>query len=197
MDDERTVNRNRMIVDALLDRRMELEEERKRLDTEMTKLRGESDRLARELEILEEMLGATRPEQKVTFASIPAQAPSTFAPSAPSSTPAAPVRPRSTPHVRFRKGSVGSKLWPSMQERFSGIEFGVDDVCTLLKEQSPDTKHPYEASWRLCSELIERAVFLVTSQSKSGRGFAKRFRIADAYAISPPAAKGIGLLASP
>jgi len=195
MEDEKANARNRMLISALLDRRIELEEDRRRIDGEMGKLRQESERLARELEVLEEMLGATRPDQRVSFASMPSQ-PTTFS-SAPAQAPAAaaPARPRNAPHVRFRKGSVGAKLWTILQERYSHVEFGVDDVCELLKEQSPDTKHPYEASWRLSSELVERKVFLVTSQSKSGRGFAKRFRIADEYALPKPAEpKGIGLM---
>ena len=191
-EQDRATTRDRMIVEALLDRRMELEEERHRLDGEMVKLRGESERLARELEILEEMLGTTRPEQKVTFAAPPAP---TFAAPAPSAPTVSTPRPRAAAHVKFRKGSVGSKLWPLIQDHYSAVEFGVEEVCNLLKDQSPETKHPYEASWRLCNELIERKVFLVTSQSKSGRGFAKRFRIADPYALPPPPeAKGVGLL---
>jgi hypothetical protein len=97
--------------------------------------------------------------------------------------------------VRFRKGSVGAKLWPTVVDLYAEKEFGVEEICALLETDSPDTKHAYEASWRLCNELIERKVLLVTTQTKSGRGFTKRFRIAETYGGAPaPEPKGIGLM---
>ena len=41
MEEQKAVSRDRMILEALLERRMELDEERKRLDTDMAKLRTE------------------------------------------------------------------------------------------------------------------------------------------------------------
>ena len=194
--ENRVATRDRMVLEALLDRRLELDEERKRLDTEMTKLRSESDRLGVELQILEEMLGATKTEGKATFASV---APTSFPQAPPSAAPQPPPPRRTAAHVRFRKGSVGQKLWPTIVQRYAEVEFGVEEVVALLGEESPDTKHSYEAAWRLCNELIERKVLAVTSQSKSGRGFTKRFRIAEAYGGAPVPQEpkketGIGLL---
>jgi len=201
MEEQKAVSRDRMILEALLERRMELDEERKRLDTDMAKLRTESDRLAAELLILEEMLGTTKSETRVTFASVAAQAPGPAFPTAasPAAAPVQHVPRRPAAHVKFRKGSVGSLLWPTIVQRHSEGEFGVEEVVALLTELSPETKHSYEAAWRLCNELIERKVLVVTSQSKSGRGFTKRFRIAEAYGGAavpqePKKEQGIGLL---
>jgi len=195
-DASRAATRDRMVLEALLDRRLELDEERKRLDAEMTKLRTESDRLGAELQILEEMLGATKAEPKASFASVtPAPSPFPAAPAAAHAAAPPPPPRRPTAHVRFRKGSVGAKLWPTVVELYAEREFGVEEICALLEKESPDTKHAYEASWRLCNELIERKVLLVTTQTKSGRGFTKRFRIAETYGGAPaPEPKGIGLM---
>jgi hypothetical protein len=198
-EEQKVATRDRMVLEALLERRLELDEERKKLDADMAKLRTDSDRLAAELLILDEMLGTTKAETRVTFATVAAQTAPSFPTAATASPPPPPAPRRPAAHVKFRKGSVGQKIWPTVVQRYGEVEFGVDEVVALLGEESPDTKHTYEAAWRLCNELIERKVLLVTSQSKSGRGFTKRFRIAEAYGGAPAPAKpeepkGIGLL---
>jgi hypothetical protein len=191
MGEDRTVVRERLIVEALLDRRMELEEESQQLDAKLQNLRTESERLAQELEVIEEILGATPPELKQGFAELP---PPESPPSMPPAPPTEPVSARPASPVKFRKGSVGSKLWPKVVTKFGGQEFGVEDVVDLLKQLSPDTKHAYESAWRLCNDLISREVLIVTSQSRSGRGYTKRFRIAERHLPLPAKnPEGIGI----
>lgn len=156
--------RERLMLTALLERRVSVEEETRRLRADLTELTRREAELRDEIAALDAILGAI-PEPKKE-----SEPPSLFirAPT-PAATPP-------TKRKRRRKGSRREQMLPTLRARFGGGAFTTDDVTNLILEEEPgERRKAYYAAWSLCRDLEEDGVITVVAQEGSGKRTKKTF----------------------
>lgn len=160
--------RERLILSALLERRVEAEEETKKLQVQLTELTRRETELREEIATLEAILGALPKPAKES------EPPSLFAKTPAPPRPAAPPKPK-----RRRKGSRREQLLPILRERFGSGAFTTEDVTNVVLDQEPgERRKAYYASWSLCRDLEEDGVITVIAQEGSGKRTKKTFTFA-------------------
>lgn len=163
--------RERLILNALMERRVAVEEETRRLRAELTDLARREQELRDEITTLDGILGALPQPPKEN------EAPSLFAP-APTHAPAtAPAAARK----RRRKGSRREQMLPRLREKFGAGVFGVEDVTNLVLQDEPgERRKAYFAAWSLCRDLAEDGVLVAVSEEGSGKRVRRTYKFADA-----------------
>ncbi|HKZ90357.1 MAG TPA: hypothetical protein VJ300_08895, partial [Thermoplasmata archaeon] len=161
--------REKLILDALMERRVAAEEETRRLRAELTELGRREQELRDEVLTLDAILGALPQPPKEN------EAPSLFqaapAPAA-ASAPAAPKR-------RRRKGSRREQMLPRLREKFGTGVFAVEDVTALLLEEEPgEHRKAYFAAWSLCRDLAEDGIIVAVSEEGSGKRVKRTYKFA-------------------
>ncbi|TLZ53169.1 MAG: hypothetical protein E6K18_00940 [Methanobacteriota archaeon] len=164
--------RERLILNALMERRVAVEEETKRLRAELTELVRREAELREEILSLDQILGALPQPVKEN------EAPSLFTP-APAPVPA-PSAPPAT-KKRRRKGSRREQMLPKLRAKFGTGVFGVEAVTDLLLQEEPgERRKAYFAAWSLCRDLAEDAILVAVSEEGSGRRVKRTYKFADA-----------------
>lgn len=157
--------RERLMLNALLERRVSVEDEARRVRADLAELARREGELRDEIAALDAILGAI-PEPKKE-----SEPPSLFTPAPPA--PAAPP----TKRKRRRKGSRREQMLPTLRGRFGGGAFTTDDVTSLILEEEPgERRKAYYAAWSLCRDLEEDGVIAVVAQEGSGKRSKKTFR---------------------
>ncbi|HEV8595900.1 MAG TPA: hypothetical protein VGR51_10280 [Thermoplasmata archaeon] len=165
--------RERLILSALMERRVAVEEETKKLRQELTDLARREQELRDEIGTLDAILGALPVVPKEN------EAPSLFTPTPP---PAAPV-PVAVQKKRRRKGSRREQMLPRLRERFGSGVFGVEDVTNVLLEDEPgERRKAYFAAWSLCRDLSEDGVLVAVSEEGSGKRMKRTYKFAEPQA---------------
>ena len=165
--------RERLILTALMERRVAVEEETRRLRSELTELGRRETELRDEVVALDAILGAIPQPVKEN------EAPSLFA-----STPAPPpaAAPAPPARKRRRKGSRREQMLPRLREKFGVGVFGVEDVTDVLLQDEPgERRKAYFAAWSLCRDLAEDGILVAVSEEGSGK------RVKRTYKFTEPA----------
>jgi len=173
--------RDRLIMEALIGRRLSTEKEMARITTELENLRRQESVLTEEVRLLDEILGAVpstpivrprmEPEQVHTILSPPMPAPE------PQTQPPAPQVP-TVDEKRRRKGLRREELADLLRKRFGEGEFSLDQVVDVLLEVEPgDRRKAYHAAWRTCGILEEAKIIQVISETPSGKGVRKVYKL--------------------
>ena len=170
LDKER---REKLILSALMERRVAVEEETKRLRAELTDFARREQDLRDEILTLDAILGALPQPPKEN------EAPSLFAPTpAPAPPPVVAAPPAKK---RRRKGSRREQMMPVLKEKFGAGVFGVDDVTDLLLVDEPgERRKAYFAAWSLCRDLAEDGLIITVSEEGSGKRMRRTFRFGNA-----------------
>jgi len=164
--------RERLILSALMERRVAVEEETRRLRTELTEMGRRETELREEVTTLDAILGALPQPQRET------EAPSLFAPAPPPPAPVAAAAPRK----RRRKGSRREQMLPKLREKFGVGVFGVEEVTDLLLVEEPgERRKAYFAAWSLCRDLAEDGILVSVAEEGTGK------RVKRTYKFSEPA----------
>lgn len=159
------VERERLILDSLLERRLAAEQELRDTRTHLGELSRRESELKDEIAILDGILGA-----------VPAPAP------APSPLPPAPVGPyapeASAPANRRRRaGTRRAQMLPRMREKLGTAAFAVDDVLDLLLAEEPgERRKVYFAAYSLVRDLMEDGVIAVATEEGAGARKRRTFR---------------------
>ena len=162
--------RERLILSALMERRVAVEEETRRLRTELTDLAHREVELREEVTTLDAILGALPLPPKEN------EAPSIFSPTPP--TTAAPVA--TAPKKRRRKGSRREQMLPKLREKFGAGVFGVEDVTdVLLVEEPGERRKAYFAAWSLCRDLAEDGILVSVSEEGTGKRVKRMYKFAE------------------
>jgi hypothetical protein len=163
--------REKLILSALMERRVSVEEETKRLRAELTDIARREQELRDEILTLDAILGALPQPPKEN------EAPSLFTPTPPPAPPAAAPPSKK----RRRKGSRREQMMPVLKEKFGAGVFGVDDVTDLLLVDEPgERRKAYFAAWSLCRDLAEDGLILTVSEEGSGKRMKRTFRFGNA-----------------
>lgn len=171
--------REKLILSALMERRVSVEEETKRLRSELSDLTRREQELRDEILTLDAILGALPQPPKEN------DAPSLFAPTPAPAPPAVAAPP---PMKRRRKGSRREQMLPLLKEKFGGGVFGVEDVTDLLLAEEPgERRKAYFAAWSLVRDLAEDGVLVTVSEEGTGKRVKRTYRFADAAASKPGA----------
>ena len=160
--------REKLILSALMERRVSVEEETKRLRAELTDLARREQELRDEILTLDAILGALPQPPKES------EAPSLFTP--------APAPPAAAPpsKKRRRKGSRREQMLPVLKGKFGAGVFGVDDVTDLLLVDEPgERRKAYFAAWSLVRDLSDDGVLLTVSEEGSGKRMRRTYRFAE------------------
>lgn len=158
--------REKLILSALMERRVAAEEETRRLRAELTDLARRETELRDEIGALDAILGALPQPPKEN------EAPSLFTPT-PAPVAAAPVPVRK----RRRKGSRREQMLPKLREKFGVGVFGVEDVTDLLLVEEPgERRKAYFAAWSLCRDLAEDGVLASVSEEGSGKRVKRTYK---------------------
>ena len=164
--------REKLILSALMERRVAVEEETRRLRQELTELTRREAELRDEIGTLDAILGALPQPPKEN------EAPSLFA-TVPMNPPA-PI-PAALPKKRRRKGSRREQMLPKLREKFGPGVFGVEEVTDLLLQEEPgERRKAYFAAWSLCRDLAEDGILVAVSEEGSGRRMKRTYKFADA-----------------
>ncbi|MBI4416094.1 MAG: hypothetical protein HY557_03830 [Euryarchaeota archaeon] len=164
--------RERLILTALLERRVAIEEETRRLRAELGELARREAELREEIMTLDAILGALPQPPKES------EPPSLFTP-----TPAPLAKAAEAPKRRRRKGSRREQMLPKLRERFGGGVFTAEDVTNVLLEFEPgERRKAYFAAWSLCRDLVEDGLLVVVSEEGSEKRAKRTYRFADASA---------------
>ena len=164
--------RERLILSALTERRVAVEEETRHLRSELVELTRRETELRDEILALDAILGALPQPPKEN------EAPSLFvrAPVPPPAPVAAQV-----PKKRRRKGSRREQMLPRLREKFGGGVFGVEDVTDVLLQDEPgERRKAYFAAWSLCRDLAEDGVLVAVSEEGSGKRVRRTYKFAEA-----------------
>lgn len=162
--------RERLILAALMERRVSVEEETKRLRAELTDIARREQELRDEILTLDAILGALPQPPKEH------EAPSLFTPTPPPAPHAAPPPAKK----RRRKGSRREQMMPALKEKFGPGVFGVDDVTDLLLKDEPgERRKAYFAAWSLVRDLAEDGVLLTVSEEGTGKRMKRTYRFSD------------------
>jgi len=163
--------REKLILASLMERRVSVEEETKRLRAELTEISRREQELRDEIVTLDAILGALPQPPKES------EAPSLFTPTPPPApAPAAPPSKK-----RRRKGSRREQMLPVLKEKFGPGVFGVDDVTDLLLVDEPgERRKAYFAAWSLVRDLAEDGVLVTVSEEGTGKRMKRTYRFAEA-----------------
>ena len=173
-------SRDRLIMEALIARRLSTEKEMSGINAELEQLRRQEEVLVEEMRLLDEILGAVpttplprpraEPEQVHTVLSPPPMPPSE------TPTPAAPAAEQD--ERKRRKGLRRGELAELLQKRFSDKEFTLDQVVEILIEIEPgDRRKAYHAAWRTIGILEDAKLVTVISETPSGKGVRKTYKM--------------------
>ena len=163
--------RERLILSALTERRVAVEEETRHLRSELVELTRRETELRDEILALDAILGALpQPPKENEAPSLFARAP---APEAP--------RPAPAPKKRRRKGSRREQMLPKLRSKFGAGVFGVEDVTdALLADEPGERRKAYFAAWSLCRDLAEDGVLVAVSEEGSGKRVRRTYKFAEA-----------------
>ncbi len=161
--------RERLILSALMERRVAVEEETRRLRAELTDLARKEQELREEIGTLDAILGALPiPPMEIEAPSLFGAAPKPEAP---------PVA--ASPKKRRRKGSRRVQMLPKLREKFGSGVFGVEDVTNVLLEDEPgERRKAYFAAWSLCRDLAEDGILVSVSEEGSGKRVKRTYKFA-------------------
>ncbi len=169
-----------MIMEALIARRLATEKEITTVNSELERLRRQESILVDEIKLLDDILGAVpaappRPkldvEQVHTILSPPP------IPEMKEEVPAAPAS-EEIDDKRRRKGLRRGELADLLHKRFSDREFTLDEVVEVLLEVEPgDRRKAYHAAWRTVGILEESKNVVVVSETPSGKGVRKTYKM--------------------
>jgi len=174
--------RDKLIMEALIARRLSTEKEMSMISADLEKLKRQEVVLTEEIKLLDEILGAVpavpvarsrmEPEQVHTILS-PPPAPE-FQEGPPLAVPTAePVDDR-----KRRKGLRRGELAELLRKRFADREFTLDEVVELLVEVEPgDRRKAYHAAWRTVGILEESKAVKVVAETPSGKGVRKTYKM--------------------
>lgn len=167
--------RERLILASLMERRVAVEEESRRLRTELQELARREAELRTEIVTLDAILGA-----------LPLPAKESEAPSLFERAPA-PAQPRAAPtRKRRRKGSRREQMLPKLREKFGSGAFTAEDVTNVILDEEPgERRKAYFAAWSLCRDLAEDGVTVVVSEEGSGKRAKRTYRFANAVPAVP------------
>jgi hypothetical protein len=184
-DNSKREARDKLIMEALIARRLSTEKEMSTISVELERLRRQELVLTEEVRLLDEILGAVpavpvarsrlEPEQVHTILS-PPPAPEFQEAAPPLAVPAEPIDDR-----RRRKGLRRGELADLLRKRFTDREFSLDEVVELLLEVEPgDRRKAYHAAWRTVGILEEAKAVTVVSETPSGKGTRKIYKMISA-----------------
>jgi hypothetical protein len=184
-DNSKRETRDRLIMEALIARRLSTEKEMSTISVELEKLRRQEQVLTEEVRLLDEILGAVpatpvvrsrmEPEQVHTILSPPP------APEIQEEAPEQVSAAAETDDKKRRKGLRRGELANLLRQRFGDKEFSLDDVVGLLLEVEPgDRRKAYHAAWRTVGLLEESKAVQVVSETPSGKGVKKTYRMTPA-----------------
>ena len=174
--------RDRIIMEALIARRLSTEKEIGGIAAELEQLKRQEQLLAEEMRLLDEILGAVpavpppRPrndaEQVHTILSPPPIPPA----DASVAKPASPEGDQG--EGRRRKGLRRGELANLLHKRFADKEFTLDQVVEVLLEIEPgDRRKAYHAAWRTIGILEDGKTVQVISETPSGKGVRKTYKL--------------------
>jgi len=179
-DNSRREARDKLIMEALIARRLATEKEITTVNSELEKLRRQESILIEEIKLLDDILGAvpaapSRPkievEQVHTILSPPP------VPETEEETPVA-AASQEVDDKRRRKGLRRGELADLLRKRFTDKEFTLDEVVEVLLEVEPgDRRKAYHAAWRTVGILEESKDVVVVSETPSGKGVRKTYKM--------------------
>jgi hypothetical protein len=170
MEGEDRARRERLILSALMERRVAVEEESRRLRAELQDLAKREAELRDEIVTLDGILGALPQPPKEN------EPPSIFTPTPPPQA-AAPV-PQAQ-RKRRRKGSRREQMLPRLQQKFASGVFTTEDVTNVILEDEPgERRKAYFAAWSLCRDLAEDGLVVVVSEEGTGRRAKRTYKFA-------------------
>ena len=160
--------RERLILASLMERRVAVEEESRRLRNDLQEMGKREAELRTEILALDQILGALPQPPKEN------EAPSLFA-RAPT-----PVQPTPAPtRKRRRKGSRREQMLPRLREKFGTGTFTAEDVTNVILEVEPgERRKAYFAAWSLCRDLAEDGITVVVSEEGTGKRMKRTYRFA-------------------
>ena len=162
--------RERLILSSLMERRVAVEEESRRLRTDLQEMGKREAELRTEIVTLDAILGALPQPTKEN------EAPSLFA-----RPPAPPPAATAATRKRRRKGSRREQMIPKLREKFGTGAFNAEDVTDAILESEPgERRKAYFAAWSLCRDLLEDGVTVVVSEEGSGKRLKRTYRFAEA-----------------
>jgi len=183
IENSKRESRDRLIMEALIARRLSTEKEMSGISTELEQLRRQEQILVEEMKLLDEILGAVpstpvpRPrneaEQVHTVLSPPPMPPSENPPSSASAA--------DSDDKKRRKGLRRGELAEFLLKRFTDKEFTLDQVVEILIEIEPgDRRKAYHAAWRTIGILEDAKLVTVISETPSGKGVRKTYKMSPA-----------------
>jgi hypothetical protein len=160
--------RERLILASLMERRVAVEEESRRLRNELQEMGKREAELRTEILALDQILGALPQPPKEN------EAPSLFVRAPPPAhPPAAPAR------KRRRKGSRREQMIPRLRAKFGSGAFTTEDVTDVILADEPgERRKAYFAAWSLCRDLGEDGVTVVVSEEGTGKRTKRTYRFA-------------------
>jgi|SRR3990170_5608968 len=167
--------RERLILASLMERRVAVEEESRRLRNDLQEMGKREVELRTEILALDQILGALpQPPKENEAPSLFARAPT------PAPVPAAPTR------KRRRKGSRREQMMPRLREKFGTGAFTAEDVTNVILEDEPgERRKAYFAAWSLCRDLAEDGITIVVSEEGTGKRLKRTYRFAEAAGKAP------------
>jgi len=175
--------RDKLIMEALIARRLATEQEMSRIAAELESLRRQEAVLHEEIKLLDEILGAVPSSPIIRSRPEPEQVPTILS-------PPIPVHPESVESQnekikggddeskKRRKGLKRNELADILKKRFGQSEFSLDQVVDILLEvESGDRRKAYHAAWRTCGLLEKAKILEVISETPSGKGVKKTYKM--------------------
>lgn len=173
-------SRDRLIMEALIARRLTAEKEMSKITTELESLKRQELVLSEEVKLLDEILGAL-PAEPVQRPSLEPERVHTIL------SPPMPVQdeskqtadmPSDADTKKRRKGLKRDELATILNQRFGDKEFSLDQVVDVLLEVEPgDRRKAYHAAWRTIGILEKSKNVEVVSETPSGKGVKKTYKM--------------------
>lgn len=162
--------RDRLMLHALVERRLGLEEEARMFKARASELTHKEAELRDEVATLDAILGATPPPAPVETPTA-ATAPASMA--APLAAPSA--------RKRRRKGSRLQEMLPKMRTAFASVGFNTEQVAEMIEgEEASEYRKAYFAAWSLVRDLLEDGALVVASEEGSGPRRKRTYRFTGA-----------------
>ncbi len=173
-------SRDRLIMEALIARRLTTEKEMSKISTDLENLRRQELVLSEEVKLLDEILGAipVAPIQKSSIE--PERVHTILSPPMPiqDESKKTPTAPSAEVTKKRRKGLKRDELAAILIQRFGENEFTLDQVVDILLEVEPgDRRKAYHAAWRTIGILEKSKIVQVVSETPSGKGVKKTYKI--------------------
>ncbi len=179
-NNDKRESRDRLIMEALIARRLTTEKEMSKISSELENLRRQELILSEEVKLLDEILGAI-PAVPVQRPSLePERVHTILSPPTPlqDEMKQTPTAPSVEDTKKRRKGLKRDELATILTQRFGENEFTLDQVVDILLEVEPgDRRKAYHAAWRTIGILEESKVVQVVSETPSGKGVKKTYKI--------------------